>query len=405
MLYLIPLIYGLAGSTASLAPYFKKLKKKLFWEVTHEKIIFDCCKKAFKDVTGEDLEKFRLKGSTAMLEKVDDLLVSGDMQVASNTLGDFFNKFNIDIKELQERFELHLIESNSLEVLTKIHLVSFKDIKEIKEMVYKIYERSGKSIPPEVSAALAGIPILPNPYFAHPYPMQKNFTGRETERKELTEWFTNGPEPMFAYVAMGGMGKSALTWYWLQEDIIKQGLAPEGIIWWSFYDKEARFETFLIKAIQYASKNEVDLKKIPSPRDRMECLYNLLCNNRFLLVLDGVERVLREYAGLGSPYKGDEVKEDEKGDFRRCVDPNVSTFLGWLCSGNPQTKTLITSRLCPAELDDLDGCLCMDLREMAKEDAVDFFHSQGVTKGTRAEIETVCEFYGNHPLTLRLLSA
>ncbi len=247
------------------------------------------------------------------------------------------------------------------------------------------------------------LPIPPMPYFVHPYPLQENFTGRLSERKELTEWFTKGTHPMFAYVAIGGMGKSALTWYWLQEDIIKKGLAPEGIIWWSFYDREARFETFLEKTILYVSKGHVDAKKIDSNRDRMETLNTLLCNNRFLIVLDGVERVLRAYAGLGSPYKGDEVEEDKKQEFRMCIDPNVGTFLQWLTSGNPKTKTLLTSRLCPKEMDGIAGCLHKELTEMNKEDAVDFFQKQGI-KGRRDEIETACKPYGYHPLSLRLLS-
>jgi len=262
-----------------------------------------------------------------------------------------------------------------------------------------IYDRRIKK---EVAGELI-LPIPPMPYFAHPYPLQENFTGRESERKELTEWFTNGTQPMFAYVAIGGMGKSALTWYWLQEDIIKQGLAPEGIIWWSFYDREARFETFLMKAIQYVSKGEKDPKQIPGVRDKMETLYTFVCNNRFLLVLDGVERVLRAFAGLGSPYQGDEVTEDKKQEFRTCIDPNVGMFLQWLASSNVKTKTLLTSRFCPKELDDIAGCLHKELKEMNKEDAVEFFLHQGV-KGTRAEIETACEPYGYHPLCLRLLS-
>jgi hypothetical protein len=158
-----------------------------------------------------------------------------------------------------------------------------------------------------------------------------------------------------------------------------------------------------MKAIQYVTKGKIDVQKIPSTRERMECLYHILRDNRFLLVLDGVERVLRAYAGLGSPYQGDEVKEDKKEDYRACIDPNVATFLQWLCSGNPKTKTLLTSRLCPKELDDIGGCLHRELKELNKEDAVEFFLSQGV-KGTRAEIETACEPYGYHPLCLRLLS-
>ena len=189
----------------------------------------------------------------------------------------------------------------------------------------------------------------------------------------------------------------------MQEDIIKQELAPEGIVWWSFYDKEARFETFLSKAIQYVSKGEIDPKEIASTRDRMDTLYSFLQGNRFLIVLDGVERVLRAYAGLGSPYQGDKVKKDERGDFRACIDPNVGLFLQWLASSNLKTKTLLTSRLCPKELDDIAGCLRRELTKMDKVDAVEFFHQQGV-KGTRAEIENACEHFGYHPLSLRLLS-
>jgi len=59
--------------------------------------------------------------------------------------------------------------------------------------------------------------------------------------------------------------------------------------------------------------------------------------------------------------------------------------------------------LYPKELDDLDGVVSKELKAMGKEDAVDFFHRQGV-KGTRVEIEMACDSVGYHPLSLRLLS-
>lgn len=248
------------------------------------------------------------------------------------------------------------------------------------------------------------VPTPPAPYFAHPYPLQKNFTGRVAERNVLTEWLANDSCPVCAYIAIGGMGKSALSWYWLQEDILKSGSLPDGIIWWSFYEKEkeAGFGHFLDHAIQYASSGETDPKEIASLRDKMDILYNLLSEKNFLLVFDGVERVLRAYAGMGSPYQGDEVKEDERGDYRSCIDPHCSTFLQMLASV-PKTKILLTSRLFPRELDDLEGCVRKDLTQMERDDAVKFFKKQGV-KGTRAEIEEVCEAYGYHPLSLKLLS-
>jgi tetratricopeptide (TPR) repeat protein len=241
------------------------------------------------------------------------------------------------------------------------------------------------------------------PYIAHPYPLQANFTGREQERKMLTDWLTGDPHPMLSVIAIGGMGKTALAWYWLMEDIVGSDEQPRKIVWWSFYDYESGFGRFLKKAIEYFCDDEVDWDSLESTRDHMEFIYKILCDNHFLLVLDGVERVLRAYYNLGSPYQGDEIKKDERGDFRSCIEPNCGMFLQWLASGKPRTKTLLTSRLYPKELDDLEGVVSKELKAMDKEDAVDFFKRQGV-KGTRAEIEEVCRAYGFHPLSLRLLS-
>jgi tetratricopeptide (TPR) repeat protein len=241
------------------------------------------------------------------------------------------------------------------------------------------------------------------PYFAHTYPLQKNFTGRLKEREMLTEWLEEDPNPVLAVIAFGGMGKSALSWYWLHEDLLMQGKVFNGVIWWSFYDRESSFDSFLNHSISYVYKNEVDPKGIRSTRDKMDKLFEGLRDRNFLIVLDGLERILRAYAGLGSPYQSNTVKEDERQEFRTCIDPNAGIFLQMLSAGYPKTKTLITSRLFPKELDGLAGCRRIDLKRMDKEDAVDFFNAQGVI-GTRAEIEACCEPYGYHPLFLRLLS-
>jgi len=82
----------------------------------------------------------------------------------------------------------------------------------------------------EVIAALAPVakslgklmlPKFPQPYLAHPYPLQENFTGRLKERAMLTEWAGGADsEPLLSLVGMGGLGKSALTWFWLQEPLV-----------------------------------------------------------------------------------------------------------------------------------------------------------------------------------------
>jgi tetratricopeptide (TPR) repeat protein len=241
------------------------------------------------------------------------------------------------------------------------------------------------------------------PYFAQPYALQENFVGRQKERDLLSEWLEQDPTSMIALVAIGGMGKSALSWYWLNEDILGKGKQFDGVVWWSFYDKEASFERFLDNSISYASRQAINPKELESTWDKMRVFFNLYRESNYLVVLDGVERLLRAYAGLGSPYQGDAVKEDEKQDFRACIEPNVAKFLQWLSAGYPQTKTIITTRLFPKELDGIAGCRYVNLEWMINEDAVEFFHRQGVT-GARAEIETACGSVDYLPLSLRLLS-
>jgi tetratricopeptide (TPR) repeat protein len=267
------------------------------------------------------------------------------------------------------------------------------------------------------------IPLPPQPYFAHPYPLQQNFTGRVAWRKMLTGWLASDDRPVFALVAIGGMGKSALAWAWLQRDVlglplpgqapddpeaaavcrVPEANRPEGVLWWSFYEREAGFVGFLDRALTYAGGEKLDPASISSAYDKARALVELLRQRRLLLVLDGFERELRAYASLSAAYQGDAVAEDERGDFRVCTDPHAGKLLGWLAAGPLRGRVLLTSRLFPRELDGLAGCRQQDLIALDAEDAVIFFQAQGV-RGTRAEIQAACAPYGYHPMALRLLS-
>jgi hypothetical protein len=50
-------------------------------------------------------------------------------------------------------------------------------------------------------------------------------------------------------VAIGGMGKSALTWKWFN-DVAPDMMKPlAGRMWWSFYESNAQFEHFITRAL------------------------------------------------------------------------------------------------------------------------------------------------------------
>ncbi len=249
------------------------------------------------------------------------------------------------------------------------------------------------------------------PNLVHPYALQANFTGRVNERKELAVWLADDTHPIYALVAMGGMGKSALAWYWLTQDILKSEIENrklDGVMWWSFYEGEASFSKFINEALEYVTGQPIDAAHLPTIYDRALELRRELQSNRVLFVLDGFERQLRAYARLDAAYQRDDVTDPSR-EARACVEPDTARLLKDIAAGTTSAKVLITSRLMVSDLEDragdpLAGVLYRELKELGRDDAVAFMHAQGVVKGTSAEIANVCEADGYHPLSLRLLS-
>jgi len=245
--------------------------------------------------------------------------------------------------------------------------------------------------------------LLAKSFIPHPYPEAPNFTGRKNERKMLDDWFSkDAGHPVLSIVAFGGMGKSALTWRWMQEEILDKGIQLDGVVWWSFYEKGMTFDTFIrdFAAHKWGEDSPIFRKTI---YDLYNAVYNEFQKNNYLIVFDGLERILRAYTGLGSPYQGDKVIEDPRQDYLACIDPNAGSFLQHLANPINKSKTLITTRLHPKELDIIVGCKKEELRRMHQDDAVEFYRREGIS-GTRAEIQNACGKYGYHPLTMRLLA-
>jgi len=120
------------------------------------------------------------------------------------------------------------------------------------------------------------IPAPPAPYVAHPYTLSQvhDLVGRQAELNWLTDWVTNPASlafgaRIFCFVAIGGMGKSALTWKWFQQ-IAPQEMQPlAGRLWWSFYESDASFENFLMRALAYVSgQSEEEVRAIPRQTEK-----------------------------------------------------------------------------------------------------------------------------------------
>ena len=292
--------------------------------------------------------------------------------------------------------------------LFSVHVTFWEDIVNRMADFPSVIEKHYPKKLIEVKKEVAGKPLI---FIPHPYPEAPNFTGRKKERAMLTKWLLEDTEhPLLSMVAIGGMGKSALCWRWLQEEVIgegeekgKTGIELDGVVWWSFYERGMTFDCFIRDFAAWRWGDDT-----PKLKRSMYGLYNTVYQEfqqrRYLIVLDGIERILKAYHGLGSPYLRDDDKTLQKEkDYRLCIDRNADRFLEKLTTNITDSKTFLTTRLHPKVLDQLDGVLRLDLECMDPEDAVEFFHEQGV-EGTRAEVERECEKYGYHSLSLRLLS-
>jgi len=279
--------------------------------------------------------------------------------------------------------------------------------------------------PTEADGAAVSTPSGVKTRFEHPYPMQPNFTGRVAERQALTQWFLGSGQPLCGVIAIGGMGKSALTWAWTQRDLLGRELPgqteepdtvahtcrvpadkrPEAVFWWSFYENDARFPQCLTRFLEFVEGQPVP--KDLSGHDAVMRAVAAMRQRRILLVLDGLERELRAYARLDAAYLGDDAAVDDR-DGRCCIDPTLAEFLRCLASFSLTGRVLFSSRLLPRELEGHDrrplaNCFPYTLVELSSEDMVAFFQANGIA-GVRGEIQVACGRFGGHPLALRLLA-
>jgi len=193
------------------------------------------------------------------------------------------------------------------------------------------------------------------------------------------------------------------------EEVREKSDELEGILWWSFYEEP--FEGFIEHLYHYLTSGEAKAGSGVFPGDVFTRIYPILCNNRFLLILDGFERALRGYAGMSAMYIQEEGLSHEgaaqaaaewERRQREPVHPQAARFLRRLTACKT-TRTLMTTRLFPAPLEGVSGVRHHLLKGLSRGDAVRFLRAEGI-HGSRPELEQAGEIYHFHPLMLKLLS-
>ncbi len=314
---------------------------------------------------------------------------------------------------------------------------------------------------PDITAFhyVSEIPTSPEAYIAHPYTLLQThrLVGRQDELNLLTDWVTSphppSPSPVaksatgegeslsqvhiMNIVAIGGMGKSALTWKWFN-DIAPQEMKPlAGRMWWSFYESDASFENFVIRAFAYVTRQSREEVSKISPPEREAQLLAALDREPFLLVLDGLERILLAYARMDAARLADDDPSINSGQaidqrtsnyvarayglsesaaqsfvgehrLRKTADPRAGSFLRKLANVHA-SRILISTRLYPADLqavtgEPINGCSAIFLRGLNDDDALNLWRAFNVT-GSRETILPMFHKFENHPLLIQSLAS
>ncbi len=275
----------------------------------------------------------------------------------------------------------------------------------------------------------------PAPFVVGPYTLLQTteVVGRQQELDVLTDWVSDpGTDVHRARVlvllAIGGMGKSAVAWKWLH-DIAPQELPTlAGRVWWSFYETDARFDNFVLRTLGYITGRSVEeLRTLRAP-EREEELLDILDREPYLVVLDGVERLLLAYSRSDASRLADDDLDEQtahnvawsmglppsatksftgQSRLRITVDPRTGVFLRRL-AGLRASRVLITSRLFPIDLqtvtaEPVPGAHAYFLGGLADTDAVTLWRALGNT-GSRAELIELFATFDNYPLLIRALA-
>lgn len=216
--------------------------------------------------------------------------------------------------------------------------------------------------------------------------------GREDELALLDKAWKDAKTNIVAFVAWGGVGKTALVDKWLKRMQKDHFHGAQRVYGWSFYSQGARegaqvsADEFIAAALKWFGDPD---PTEGSPWDKGERLAELVKQQRTLLILDGMEP-LQTPPGKG--VKGGEIKDPGLG----CLLKELATDNLGLC--------VMTTRM---DVDDLKGFESpsvehVDLDKLSDEAGAQLLKTLGVV-GTDDELKEATHDFDGHALALTLL--
>jgi tetratricopeptide (TPR) repeat protein len=265
----------------------------------------------------------------------------------------------------------------------------------------------------------AAVPVraLPEPPALRalpPYIGSHKFMGRRAELDALNDWASPSDQhPVLLFEAIGGSGKSILTWNWMNEGSGKVRDDWSGKFWYSFYEQGATMAQFCREALAYVLKEPVESFQAMRGHELAERLVEQLNTGKWLMALDGLERILVAYHRIDAAQLRDEEAEDPHDSIAQrdpciCIRPEDDELLRLLSSVSG-SKLLISTRLTPAVFINKSGNAIPGVRrELLKglrpSDAEELFRSCGVD-GPSADIQAFLQANCDcHPLVIGVLA-
>jgi tetratricopeptide (TPR) repeat protein len=184
-----------------------------------------------------------------------------------------------------------------------------------------------------------------------------------------------------------------------------------GRLWYSFYERGADMRDFCVVALAYITGQTPDALRQRPAHDLAHDLLTRLRARPFLLVLDGLERVLIAYHRSDAAQITDEAVDTAAPALGRqprdCIRPDDDDLLRQFCAAGP-SKILITSRLLPAALTNrvgpLPGVRHESLRGLDQPDAVLILAKAGIKGDGDAIGRYLEQQFGCHPLVVGIVA-
>lgn len=274
-------------------------------------------------------------------------------------------------------------------------------------------KRGGKAVKTTLASA-TNLPVPPAFYAEPDYIGSHKFVGRESQLQELNDWAKPADQTnLLLFEAIGGNGKSMLTWEWVTNHATKVREDWAGRFWYSFYERGAVMADFCRRALAYMTGRSMEeLEKVPM-FDLSQDLIAQLHAKPWLLILDGLERVLVAYHRIDAAEVPDEeanAPTDKVLDRNPCdtIRDEDGDLLRKLAACVP-SKILVSSRLTPRVLlnpsgQPITGVKRITLPGLRPADAEKLLRSCEITGDSPRMQDYLTQNCDNHPLVIGVLA-